>query len=361
VKYGLKSGASVIALMLFAPGAALAAPIGECGVADISQNPNVVSCVSDPVNYQNGINYDQSNFATPAGLKLDIFGTAIVDTNLTGPAVSVTGSTDNAAQIAFRTGARVTNTGIAAQAQARGTGGALIDNRGIIVAGSGGLLALGDTSGLTGTATVTNQSDGRVTLSPTTGTVFGVLAQAGSASVTNNGQVSLSSPAGTGVYTGLAAGGYAAGGTATISNVGSVSLSAGGAADVAGLRVVNNSGGASISNTGSLSVSTGSGAATGMLVDNAGAGGPVTLTNTSAFSVSTSTGAATGMSVLSGTSVSLGNGQVAAGTTTFALTGVNLAGFNVANATGAVSLGNAGVAINHTAGPGGSPLRRKPI
>lgn len=353
VKHALKSGASIIALMLVVPNAPAAAMIGACGVPDTSQNPNVVSCVSDPTNYQNGIIYNQSSFPTPAGLKLDIYGTAIVNANLAGAAVSVTGSTDNAAQIALRSGARITNTGIGAQALAIGTGGALIDNRGTVTAVTGGLLALGDTTGLPGTASVTNQSDGRVLLSPTTGTVYGILALAGSATVVNNGQVTLTSPTGSGTYSGLAVGSHTDGGSASITNAGTVSLTAGGAANAIGLHVISNAGGANHANSGTLSVGTGAGSAIGMFVASSGSGGPTFLSNTGTFSVSSSSGTATGMAVFLGSTVSLSNAQVAAGTTTFTLTGTNLTGFRVANATGAVSLSNSGVAVDLDAGSGG--------
>lgn len=343
-----------MALMLFTPQAALAAPVGACGIPDTSQNPNVVSCISDPTSYQNGIIYDQNTFATPAGLKIDIYGTAVVNTNLAGAAVSVTGSSGNAAQIALRAGAHVTNTGIAAEALASGTGTASIDNHGILAAQTGGLLALGDTSGAAGSGSVINRSDGSVTLIPSSGTVYGALAQGGSASVVNNGAISLTNITGTGAFSGLAAGSYASGGTLSINNTGIVSLDVRGTVALTGMNVIANAGAAALTNSGSVSVHSGSGAATGMLVNNAGVGGATTLTNTGSLAVASDTGTAIGMDVQHGTSVTLNNTQTVTGGTSLTVTGADVIGFRVANATGAVALNNSGVAIGLTAGAGHS-------
>ncbi|HZV09078.1 MAG TPA: hypothetical protein VFF94_04950, partial [Novosphingobium sp.] len=107
MKNTLKFGASAMAMAFALPGAAMATAY-DCGTPANAANPNVVNCVSDPNHYQNGITYNQSDFSPAAGLKVILNGT-VVDTPITNlVGVSVTGSTNNLAEIQALSGSVVT-------------------------------------------------------------------------------------------------------------------------------------------------------------------------------------------------------------------------------------------------------------
>ena len=133
MKTTLLVGASALAFILATPGAALAD--GECGNPDVSSDPNVVSCVSDPGRYPAGITYNQASYATPAGIRLDLYGTLVVNATTSPVAVRAIGSVNQQAIITARTGSRFTASDTGLSATASGSGLASVDSRGTVSAG----------------------------------------------------------------------------------------------------------------------------------------------------------------------------------------------------------------------------------
>ncbi len=84
--------ATLALTMLLAVAPSVARATNECGTVDISQNPNVASCVGDPHDYVNGITYDASTLATPASLKIDVYGTAVVAPSANTNGVTILGA-----------------------------------------------------------------------------------------------------------------------------------------------------------------------------------------------------------------------------------------------------------------------------
>jgi hypothetical protein len=349
VKSTFMAGASALAFILAMPDMASAAP-AACGVPDVSADPNVVSCVSDPAQFAQGITYNQSDYATPAGIKIDLYGTAVVAPTANPNAVTVIGSPDHVALIGARAGSRITAAAIGLLSQTTGTGAATVDSHGAVAAGTAGLMAVADTSGGAGLASVLNEADGSVTLTlpSTPAPSYALVAQGGSANVVNNGIVSVTNATtGGGPVFGLAGASYASGGTATLSNTNAVTLTGTGASYV-GIGTTASSGQVSLTSSGALGVSTQSGNATGFSVANAGTAGATTLTNSGVLSVSTQNSAggasATGMDVEQGTSVTLVS-QRSGGTGGFAVAGGAATGFLVQNASGSVDVTNSGQVV----------------
>lgn len=348
MKSTLMIGASALALILVTPGVALADQ--ECGIPDASSDPNVASCVTDPGQFVNGITYNQGSYATPAGIKVDLFGTVGVAPTGNANAVTVNGSVDHAALIGARAGSRVTASGAGLRAVTSGTGAATVDSHGNVTAGTAGLLAITDLTGGTGLASALNQSDGRVTLNPPAlpGVTYAIGARGGSANAVNNGTVTVANVASTGsaVY-GVTGESHAAGGTLALTNSGSVTMSATAGA-LFGIASTASSGQVALANSGTLSLSNQAGSVTGFYVAGSGTAGATTLTNTGVLSVSTqNTGGgahAVGMQADQGTSVALLSQRIGA-TGGFTVSGGAATGFLVNNASDAVSVTNSGVAV----------------
>jgi len=293
VKNTLKFGASAMAMAFALPGAAMATAY-DCGTPANAANPNVVNCVSDPNHYQNGITYNQSDFSPAAGLKVILNGT-VVDTPITNlVGVSVTGSTNNLAEIQALSGSVVTAGLTGLQTTSSGTGASVIDNAGSITGVLYGLNAVASTSGGTGTATVTNDAAsgvipaGSVTLNAPAGssTAVAIAAAGGSASITNSGTLTFNvSASDTGSVYALQASSYAAGGTVSVTNNAAFSIT-GAQASLVGLGTANSTGAVNLTNNAAISLTTTSGgSATGFLVAQSGSAAADTLTNNAALTV----------------------------------------------------------------------------
>lgn len=303
----------------------------ECGVPSTSGNPYVASCLSDPGQYQNGITYNDASYATPTGLKIDIYGTAIVAPINNATAVSVTGTANNGAIISVRNGARITSGGNGLVSATSGTGTALVDNHGSVTSGG---IALSAAAGGTGASTIINESDGTVLV--TNGT-NAALANGGSASITNLGTISSTSTlTGSTPFLGLAATSTGAGSTLTITNAGSASFVAD-HVGVTGLASLGSSGAVTLGNTGTLSVNARAGAAMGLYVAAAGTPGAVAVGSSGLLTVSGGT-SAVGMDVEQGTSAAL-TLQQASASGGITVSAANLArGLVIGNASGAQSV-----------------------
>ncbi|AMK26238.1 hypothetical protein [Sphingobium sp. TKS] len=354
MKTTLMIGASALAFSLATPGVALANQ--ECGLPDAAQNPNVANCLNEPSNWANGITYDQGDYATPAGIKVDLWATAVVAPTTNDTAVTVIGSPDQAAVISARGGSTITAIGTGLSAQTTGTGAAIVESHGNVVAGNRGLLATTDLAGGTGLASVINQSGGTVTLTLPAALAqsAALFARGGSASATNNGTVSLSSlaPVGGLVY-GIAGESHAADGTVTLANANSVTLT-GLDTDFIGVGTTESSGQVDISNTGSIAIATAAGDATGLHVAGAGTPGAVTLANSGLLSVSTDiavgSGHAIGMDVQQGTSATLISARTGATGGMTVSGGGAATGFLVENVSGPVSVRNTGYVLDVASG-----------
>jgi hypothetical protein len=336
-------GASALAFIL-TPGVASASQ--ECGVPDASVDPNVVSCVSDPTQYADGITYDQGSYATPAGIKIDLYGTVVVAPVSVHDAVTVYGSVDHGAQISARAGSRINAAGTALLAQTTGTGTALVESHGATSVGTAGLMAISDA----GLASVINESDGSVSLNmaPSPGTIgYGIAAFGGSASAVNDGTITVSDDLGNTVY-GISGASSATDGTLSLSNTSAISVTAS-AGDIYGIGTTSSSGQVDLVNSGTISVSNTGGNAVGLSVAGSGSGGATTLTNTGLLSVSAGAGgSAIGMGADEGTSVALVSQRTSAADG-FSVSGDGAAiGFAVDKASGPVSVSNDGVAIGVT-------------
>ena len=354
MKTTLMIGASALAFSLAMPGVALANQ--ECGLPDAAQNPNVANCLSEPSNWADGITYDQSDYATPAGIKVDLWATAIVAPTTNDTAVTVIGSPDQAAVIGARGGSTITASGTGLSAQTTGTGAATVHSHGTVIAGNRGLLATADLTGGTGLASVINQSAGTVTLTlPAAPAPSAALfARGGSASATNNGIVTVSSAAPVGgVVYGIAGESHADGGTIALANANSIDLT-GLDTSYIGVGTTESSGQVDITNTGSITIATVTGDATGLYVAGTGTPGAVTLTNSGILSVSTDivagSGHATGMEVQQGTSATLISERTGATGGMTVSGGASATGFLVDNVSGPVSVRNTGFALDVSSG-----------
>src|SRR3546814_21202159 len=92
VKTTLMIGASALAFSLAPPGVALAS--GECGPPNAAADPNLSSCIGDPIAYANDISHNQGSYATPAGILMDLYNTINVAVTYNGTTVAAIGSPD---------------------------------------------------------------------------------------------------------------------------------------------------------------------------------------------------------------------------------------------------------------------------
>ncbi|TCM16100.1 outer membrane autotransporter protein [Novosphingobium sp. PhB165] len=345
MKTKLMAGASALTLVILAPGVAQAVPSGACGVPATSADPNVVSCISDSTDFANGISYDQSTYGTPANLRIDIYGTAVVNATGTPTAVTISGSANHDALISALGGSKITGTQTGLEATTSGTGNAVIENHGTVNTGGTGAFAgaLG-----TGSATITNASDGTVTVTqPSSGGVIGGVGlgiTGTNGSIVNQGTVTVNS-AGSGQFFGLGASGLG-GGTLTATNSNLVKVTTDGA-DAVGIGTVPSAGNFVLANNATLTVSSNTGSATGLAVSGNGSTGTSALTNTGALSVTSTSGSATGMSVDQATDATMAATRTSAAST-FTVSGADATGFAVTNATGAVSVTGSGQYVGVT-------------
>lgn len=346
MKTKLMAGASALTLVMIAPGVAQAVTPSACGVPNTSADPNVASCITDGTDFANGISYDQSTYGTPANLKIDIYGTAVVNATGTTTAVSVTGSVDHNALIGARNGSKITGTQTGLQATTSGTGSALIDNHGTVNAGALGAVA---TANGTGSATLTNYSDGTVTVTQPSGSstlvAAGLAVTGTNGSIVNQGKVIVNSATASGQVFGLQGSGLG-GGTITLANANQVSVTTDGA-DAIGMGSPASAGNFAFANNASLTVSANTGSAAGLSAAGNASGGSATLTNTGALSVTSTSGAATGMSASQNGDISMAANRGSA-TSTFTVSGADATGFQVTDATGAVSVTGSGQAVGVT-------------
>jgi outer membrane autotransporter protein len=345
LKTKLMAGASALTLVMIAPGVSLAAPYGECGVPNTSANPNVASCISDSTQFQDGIKYDQSTYGTPANLKVDLYGTVVVNATTGTTGVNVNGSTDHDALIGARNGAKITAIQLGLQTQATGTGSAGIENHGTVAAGFVGAQALA--SG-TGTASIVNASDGKITVTQSSASIgaagLAVTGQTGSA--VNQGTVRVDAIGATG-STAYGIGGMGlGGGTITLTNANSVIVT-NTDGDALGIGTPASAGNLVLANNGSLAVTSGSGKATGLGAVGNGTAGTTEVTNTGALSVTSQNGLAVGMSAADRSDVALAATRTSAASA-FTVSGVDATGFQVTGATGAVSVVGTGQTVQVT-------------
>lgn len=354
MKHALKIGTSAIAFILATPGLALAiidpAPTNTCGAPVTTSDPNKVNCASP--NYTADISYNQSDYPTAAaGLAIEIYGGTTVTTNDSGASVRAIGSTNNLAIVTVdgvaNGGANITNAyagAYALNAIASGTGAATVNNFGTVSTAGWGLVA---TAG-TGLATVLNGTGGSVTLTPNqNATSYGLYASGGSASVTNNGTITVNAAANGSSIVALA--GYASGGAVSVANTGIISIADSSATSLYGLDAVGtNLGAVTVSNSGSLTLTTNNSATGLVITDNAS--GPasvpsaVSITNSGVINVNGAQ-SATGVAVNGGGAVTISNTRKGA-TGGLSLTGNALTGYSVSGTTGALSITNSGMALN---------------
>jgi outer membrane autotransporter protein len=339
LKTKLMAGASALTLMMIATDAYAVAP-GECGVPNTSADPNVASCISDSTEYQDGITYDQSNFGTPANIKVDLYGTVVVNATNGNNGVTVIGSTDHDALIGARNGAKVTAAQAGLMTQAFGTGNARIDNHGTVNSGMFGAAA--SASG-TGTASIVNAADGRITVTQTASGIPGAAGLAvtgsnGSASNLGTVTVNASGTAGSVAYGigGLGLGG----GTLTLTNGGSLSVT-NTDGDAQGIGTLPSAGNLVLDNGGTLTVTSGTGKATGLGALGDRTVGTTAITNTGALSVTSQSGEAVGMSAVDRSDVAMAATRTSAASA-FSVSGADATGFDVTGATGAVSVTGTG-------------------
>jgi len=329
LKNKLLIGASAVAVMLSMSDQAFAS--SECGIPSTSGNPYVVSCISDPNHYQNGISYNDSTYATPTGLKVDIYGTAIVAPINNATAVSVTGTSNNDAIIYVRNGARISSGGNGLVTATSGSGTAQIDNHASVTSGG---IALSASGGSTGSSDVRNESDGAIVVANGVG---GLVANGGSAFVANYGSLTATNTlSGSQTLYGLAATSTGVGSIMSVLNASTVSLSADLLA-VTGIASLGSTGQVNLTNWGTLTVNAKANAATGFYVAASGTPGATTLTNTGALSVTGGTSAA-GFDVRQGTSAALSSQQLAASGGITVAGGSSASGFAVSNVSGAESV-----------------------
>lgn len=345
MKTKLMAGASALTMVMIAPGVALAVTPTTCGAPNTSSDPNVASCIST---YSDGIVYDQSTYGTPANLKVDLYGTVVVTTTTADTGVDVTGSVNHDAIIGARSGSKVTGTVTGLRTQTSGSGNAVIENRGTVKAGALGVVAgaLG-----TGTATITNASDGTVTVtqaaSSTVSVGAGLAITGTNGSVDNQGTVTVTSDAASGTLLYGIGGAGLGGGTINLTNSNKVTVTTGDA-DAVGIGTLPSAGNVIASNSGTLAVSSGAGSATGFLALGDGTAGTTELTNTGTFSVTSTDGEAVGMSAAQRSDVAMAVTRTSA-TSTFNVSGADATGFEVADATGAVSVTGTGQYVHVTA------------
>ncbi|MPS69755.1 MAG: hypothetical protein E2586_14815 [Novosphingobium sp.] len=348
MKTKLMAGASALTLVMIAPGVAMALPSGECGVPNTSASPNVASCISDSTDFQNGISYDQSIYGTAADLKVDLYGTVLVNATTNDTGVSVSGSADHDALITARNGSRINASRTGLEAETFGTGDAVIENHGRVTTGALGATALASGTGM---ASITNASDGTITVTQPSGSsvpvVAGLAITGQNGNVLNQGIVTVNSLGAAGsVAYGLGGMGLG-GGTVTLTNASQVTVTATDG-DAIGIGAPPSDGNLAIANNANLTVSSGTGSATGLVAVGTGSVGTTSLTNTGVLSVTSQGGAAVGMSAAQRSDVAMAATRASAGST-FSVSGADATGFEVTDASGAVSVSGTGQYVQVTA------------
>jgi len=294
-----------ISLLAFtAPGAAWAA--NECGPINTSSNPQVVTCTGAFASGAvNGITYDEASVATKGDIELRLANTVAgsnrLDTSSTGAtAVTLTGASDHWAQITGLVATQVVSGGNGFVANSLGTGAAIINSQGSVLAQGIGLYANG---GVTGTASVTNAANAVLGISGSTMDQIGMQGAGTSVSLTNNGQITLDSSGGAYDAYGLVANGGGRNPGIVLTNNSSLSVTSG-SGDAAGF-VVNgsNNGAVAVNNIGTTTVNAGSGSAGGIMVDNGT--GTVAISSTGVLTATSQSGSATGIGVSSAGNTSI--------------------------------------------------------
>ncbi|GFE75061.1 autotransporter outer membrane beta-barrel domain-containing protein [Novosphingobium sp. TCA1] len=339
MKTKLMAGASALTLMMIATDA-YALPAGECGVPNTSADPNVASCISDSTEYEDGITYDQSNFGTPANIKVDLYGTVVVNATSGNNGVTVIGSTDHDALIGARNGAKVAAGQAGLTTMATGTGNARIDNHGTV---NSGMIGAAASANGTGTASIVNAADGRITVTQASSGIPGAVGLAvtgtnGTASNLGTVTVNASGTPGSVAY-GIGGMGLG-GGTLTLSNGASLSVT-NTDGDALGIGTPSSAGNLVIDNSGTLTVTSGTGKATGLGALGNGTVGTTAIINTGALSVTSQSGEAVGMSAADRSDVAMAATRTSAAST-FSVSGADATGFDVTGATGAVSVTGTG-------------------
>jgi len=271
-----------IAALLMVPGRALAA--NECGTVNTAADPQTATCTGAFAPYPTGITYDESTLASPSqgNVVINIAGTTIVNAATDG--VTVRGAGNFNAGTSIFTGASVNSTNDAVVVQARGSGTASILNSGAITANRVGLLAFTPIG--IGTATVTNAIGG-IILSSGNNAEAGIEVSGASASIFNNGSVTVNGAASSNNIAGLSLTTSSVTGVAYGLNTGSVTVAGNTGVTVGIGGSYYKSGATTLANTGTLSVTGGSGDTFGfnILGGSGGAifnnqGGPLLATTT---------------------------------------------------------------------------------
>ena len=270
-----------VAALLLVPGRALA--LNECGTVNTAANPQTATCTGAFAQYPTGITYDESTLApgSQGNVLINIAGTTIVNAATGGLTVRGAGNFNAGASIF--TGAMVKSANDAVRVQGKGTGTASIINAGTVTANGVGLYAY--TPFGTGTATVTNALGG-VVLSSGPLADGGIADSGASASIFNNGSVTVNGATGNRPVTGLFVSATSETGAAYASNTGLVVVT-GNNLVTGGIQGSSFFGATSLNNSGTLTVTGGSGDTYGfrILGGSGGAifnnqGGPLSATTT---------------------------------------------------------------------------------